>query len=481
MAKKEKDLTQLFVSSVNMCRPRKPGSGTFEFTMSNEDIYGDVKYVLLTGNEPFDTFTGGFPFGRITEIFGLENCGKSAMMIRTMCRFQAKHIYEVVEKRGFIYSLKRVEPQNVRLIRVYIDNEGSLEKGFKIGIHDVTFDEQGNEKIEDITMDKVGIGLCDTVEQVFLSVDKFLKIIEEAERENREEESDQVIFGIFIVDTIAGTSSKDEIEREWGERDFPRAAQQISEGFRRLSREISRHHVALICTNQVRSKFTPSGGGGGYKVKFNTPQEDDFSTFGGKALSFYSTHRVFMFRIPIKYTLVKGSQFPAGFLVGFRTVKNRLRKPMRESRMVLLFDEEQGGLHSIFSILESLMFLKVAEMGDDGSVRFLFRKFGLETTTFAENVKLVEDAEAPRSRRKPTDPEIEGRYQWLGFYKAHRLDMDNLWKLAVDRANATEGLDQFYKPETEENGEDRDPEQRSPASRRAPRKALPQLKDEDNA
>lgn len=479
MAKKEKDLTQAFVSSVNMCRPRKAGSGTFEFAMSDEDIFGDVKYVLLTGNNAFDTFTGGFPFGRITEIFGLENCGKSAMMIRTMCRFQAKHIYEVVEKKGFIYTLKRVDPKNIRLIRVYIDNEGSLEKGFKIGIHDVTFDEQGNEKVEEINMDKVGIGLCDTVEQVFLSVDKFLKIIEEAEEEHRQEESEQVIFGIFIVDTIAGTSSKDEMERAWGERDFPRAAQQISEGFRRLSREISRHHVALICTNQVRSKFSPAHGTG-YKAKFNTPQEDDFSTFGGKALSFYATHRVFMFRIPIKYTLVKGSQFPAGFLIGFRTVKNRLRKPMREARMVLLFDEEQGGLHNTLSLLESLCFLRVAELGDDGSIKFLFRKFNVETTTFAENVKLGTEVEAPRSRRKPTDPEIDGRFQWLGFYKAHRLDIDKLWKVAVDRANATEGLDEFYKPETEQDGEDADPEQRAPATRRAARSALPQLKDEDN-
>lgn len=479
MAKREKDLTELFVSQVNMCRPRKPGSGTFEFSMSDEDIFGDVKYVLLTGNEPFDTFTGGFPFGRITEIFGLENCGKSAMMIRTMCRFQAKHIYEVVEKKGFIYTLKRVDPKNIRLIRAYIDNEGSLEKGFKIGIHDVTFDENGNEVVENIDMEKVGIGLCDTVEQVFLSVDKFLKVIEQVEQENREEENDQVIFGVFIVDTIAGTSSKDEIEKEWGERDFPRAAAQISEGFRRLSREISRHHVALICTNQVRSTFSANQGGGGYKVKFNTPQESDFSTFGGKALSFYATHRVFMFRLPIKYTLVKGSQFPDGFLVGFRTTKNRLRKPMREARMVLLFDEEQGGLHNILSMLESMVFLKVAEVSDGGTIKFLFRKHGIETTTFAENVKIGDEAEAPRSRKKPTDPEIDGRYQWIGFYKAHRVDLEKLWKVAVDRANSTEGLDQFYKPDVE-NGEDQDPENRIPATRRAARKSVPTLEDEDN-
>jgi RecA/RadA recombinase len=473
---KQKDLTELFVSSINQCRPRKTGSGTFEFVMSDEDIFGDVKYVLLTGNDSFDTFTGGFPFGRITEVFGLENCGKSALMIRSMCRFQAKHIYEVVEKKGFIYTLKRIDPKNIRLIKAYIDNEGSLERGFKIGIHDVTFDEQGNEKVEEVMMEKTGIGLCDTIEQVFQSVDKFLKIIEQAERQNEEDETDEVIFGIFIVDTVAGTSSKDEIERDWGDRDFPRAAAQISEGFRRLRAEISRHNVAMICTNQVRTKFSQQTQGG-YRARFNTPQDTDFSTYGGKALAFYSTHRVFMFQVPIKYTLVKGTQFPAGFLIGFRTIKNRLRKPMREGRMVLLFDEEQGGLHNTLSLLETLCFLKVAELGEDGSVRFLFRKYGIETTTFAENIKPGEEPTASRSRRKVPDPEIDGRYQWLGFYKAHRPDIEKLWQKAVERANATEGLDEFYKPEPGEEGVDADPE---PAPRRTGRRQpVAQLHDEE--
>ncbi|MBV5345516.1 MAG: hypothetical protein JZU63_08310, partial [Rhodoferax sp.] len=106
----------------------------------------------------------------------------------------------------------------------------------------------------------------------------------------------------FLVDTIAGTSSKEELAKEWGERDYPRQAQQISEGFRCVTNEISRHNVAMICTNQVRTKFKDLQQGGGYKARFNTPQADDFSTFGGKALAFYSPHRAFMFQVPVQYT-----------------------------------------------------------------------------------------------------------------------------------------------------------------------------------
>jgi len=486
---KQKNLTEMYVSSVNLSRPKKVGAATFDFTMSDKDIYGDVKYIVLTGNEPFDQFTGGFPMGRISEVFGLENCGKSALMIRSMCRFQAHHIYEVVNKQGFIYSLKRVDTKRIRHIMVYIDNEGSLEKGFKLGIRDTRFDENGQEVTEETELEGCAVGLTDTIEQVFLAVDKFLKIIRQAEKEIEEDESDELVFGMLIVDTVAGTSSKDEMERDWGERDYPRAAAKISEGFRRLRAEITRHNVAIVCTNQVRTNYNQ--GNGGYRVRYSTPQDKDFSTFGGKALAFYATHRIFMFQVPIKYTLVKGAQFAAGFLVGFRTIKNRLRKPLREARMVLLFDEEQGGLHNIFSLLDSLVFLRVAEFGrgdedegKGGTVRFLFRKYGIETTTFAENVKPDEEAtkdaaSSNRRKKKVEDPEIEDRWQWPAFYRAHRADLDKLWQVAVEKANSTEGLDEFYKPAGEEKtGEDADPEETTPAPRRR-RSLAPVLEDED--
>jgi RecA/RadA recombinase len=470
MATKEKDLSEIFVHSVNLSRPKKSGAGTFEFTMCDDEILGDVKYVLLTGNEPFDTFIGGFPFGRISEVFGLENCGKTAMMIRAMCRFQAKHIYEVTSKDGFIATLKRVDPSRIRLIKAYIDNEGSLEKGFKITIHDTSYDAEGNEMVENTAMEKTGIGLCDTIEQVFLAVDKFLKVIENAEREDEDLDEDErkVIFGLFIVDTIAGTSSKDEIERDWGERDYPRAAGKISEGFRRLRGEISRRNVALICTNQVRTQFKDYQGSG-YKARFGTPQVSDFSTFGGRALSFYATHRIFMFQLPVKYTLVKGAQFPAGYLIGFRTHKTRLRKGGREGRMVLLFDEELGGLHNSLSILETMLFLNAAELHDGGQISFRFHKFGLETATFAENVKLKDD-----QRRRVRDPEIEDRYEWLSFYKAHRSDLDRLWQAAVEKANSTEGLHAFSPEQKEE-----DDDYQEPPPRRTSRHAARVLRDKD--
>jgi len=477
MAKSTNDLTAGFASMMARRRPKKEGA-TFDIMLSSSgEVQGDVRYVLLTGNDSFDRIVGGFPFGRISEVFGLENCGKSALMIRSMCRFKSCDIYEVVSKEGFIYTVKKVSPSKIQIIRAYVDNEHSLETGFKMTITDTTFDAEGNEVVERKDMEGTATIMCDTVDDIFKNLDGFIEKIKEAEKINAEDENGKIVFGLFIVDTIAGTSSKEEIERPWGERDYPRQAQQISLGFRRMTNQVSRHNVAMICTNQVRTKFKDLQQGGGYKARFNTPQVDDFSTFGGKALSFYSTHRVFMFQIPVKYTLVKGALFPAGYLIGFRTHKNRLRKPGREGRMVLLFDEDQGGIHNILSMLESMIFLRVAKYQDNGIISFLFRKHKIETTTFAENVVLDEDGD----RKRKKDPYIEARHEWLSFYKAHRTDLDKLWEVAMRRAYETEGLGAFYEPDDEDEdsdsggGEDNDP-----APRRRVRGApISKLSDED--
>ena len=180
-----------------------------------------------------------------------------------------------------------------------------------------------------------------------------------------------------------------------------------------------------------------------------------------------------MFPVPVKYTLVKGVQFPAGYLIGFRTVKNRLRKPGREGRMVLLFDEEQGGLHNVLSILESMIFLKVAELQDDGAVSFKFRKHKLATTSFAENVVLDE----PDTRKRKKDPRIEGRYEWIAFYRAHRNDLDALWEIAMRRAYETEGLSEFYQPDDQDLDDDDNGEDQDPAPRR--KRPIPGIAEAD--
>jgi RecA/RadA recombinase len=470
-----------FVRSMKACRPRKEGVPTFDITMSDEDILGDVKYVLLTGNEPYDRIVGGFAFGRINEVFGLENCGKTAMMVRSMCRFQAKHVYEVIDRQGFVYTVQRVPPDKIVTLQCYVDNEHSLEKGFKITIWDVTTDDKGVEKREMVEM-STPLMVADTIDHIFQAIDKFIERIKVAEAAIEEDGSGRVVLGVFICDTVAGTSSKEELERAWGDRDYPRGAQQISEGFRCVTNDIARHNVAAIFTNQVRTKFKDLQKGTGYRAKFNTPQEEDFSTYGGKALAFYSTHRVFMFQVPVRYTLVKGAQFSAGYLIGFRTHKNRLRKPGREGRMVLLFDEEQGGLHNVFSILESMIFLRVAERSKDGgAITFKFRKNKIATTTFADNITLEDTDETGGKRRKRVpDPKIDDRYEWPAFYKAHRNDFDLLWEAAMRHAYETDGLSGYYEPDPdEEEVEDSDPDPAPPRTGRFRNRPVAALEDPD--
>lgn len=464
MAKKPVDLTEVYVSKMRACKPKKGDHGTFEFEDSENEILADIKYVLTTGITAFDEIVGGFPFGRMTEIFGLESCGKTAMVVRSAIRAQCKHIYEVVARDGSIYKLKRLEPKKMEIMVAYIDNEHSLEKGFKIAIDNIEFDKDGNEIVEKISM-RAAVGRCDTIDMVFKAVDKLIEVIHEREEQLEEDKEDKLVFGVMIVDTIAGTSSKEEMTKDWGEDDYPRQAKQISEGFRILKNDISRHNIAAIFTNQVRTAMTPVMVG--RKIRYGTPQEKDFSTFGGKALGFYASHRVFMFSMPTKYTLVKGSKFAAGCLIGFRTTKNRLRKPNREGRMALIYDDEKGGLHDIFSKLETLLFLDLAEFHDNGEISFKFKSNGVTTSTFEQHVSLEEQDDRSSKKKKDKNPRIEGRYEWPSFYRAHRSDFDLLWQAAIKKVNTIEGLDGFY-PTTanEDNGEDDDEEDELPARSR---------------
>jgi hypothetical protein len=183
----------------------------------------------------------------------------------------------------------------------------------------------------------------------------------------------------------------------------------------------------MVCTNQVRDAFKQTAPGQ-RKVHYSTPQNDDYSTFGGKALRFYSSLRVFMFRLNENYRL-SGARFSQGYLIGFRTQKNRQIKPLREGRLVILFE---GGFNNLYSRLETMIFLGIAKYSPS-TKRFTmqFAKFGITTSTFqpASSKKSAgRSLEEDDDRGKATnDPELPSKKEWVNFYKDHQADLDLLW------------------------------------------------------
>ena len=402
MIENKKDIMDRMITKLNSIRPRKKEAGFFEVSRSNKNVMSKIRYVLDIGIDSFDSVTGGIPFGRITEIYGLDACGKTALAIRAAVRAQKRAIHEKLED-----GTTRPIDKKSKVIVLYIDNEQSLDDGEKLVVD--------GEELDCI------ISRCDTIDQMFKMIDAAINEI--AKEENEENKP----FLVVIVDTIASTSSREEMTREWGKEDYARQPKQLREGFRTLMRNISRHNVCVICTNQVSDNFKAAKGGynkskGGYN-KSNLPQDTDFTAFGGKALRYYARLRIFMYLVREKYKLRKGALTSSGFVSGFYTRKNAQNWPSRDGRMVLIYGK---GWDDQYSLLEQLIFYKFAETTEDGEIEFFFKKNGIPTTTFGEkSTSLEEDDENEgKKKKKESNPFIENRGQWPIFYEEHKVDFD---------------------------------------------------------
>jgi RecA/RadA recombinase len=407
------DLNSLIVKQLKRQKPKEGAdSGTFEASLSTDKILSRIKYVLKIGLDPFDEAIGCLPFGRIVEIFGMEASGKSATCIKSLVMAQLGQVYaRSVDRQTGEISLTKMEKDTFDVATVFVDNEQSIDEDQKV--------------IIDGTELQCVIARCDTVDQLFkivdITADKMKERQDQEDAKAKASKTDPVVvLTVIVVDTIAGTSSKEEMTQEWNKEDFQRQPKMLRKGFRRMARKINRNNILLICTNQVSEKFNKEKSFG------NVPQARDYATFGGKALSYYASIRVFMYGMgDYKYG---GAKFPQGLSIGFSTPKNRVVKPLRSARLVLLFN---GGFSNIFSKLETMIFMGIVTYSKS-TKRFTLRfaSNGIETTTFLtdKTTKSLQDDD-DRGRRSD-DPELESKALWPTFYEAHKVDIDELWKVS---------------------------------------------------
>ena len=433
-AKKKKEVVDEnagMMAALKKVAPKGEEAYTWEISRTTDLVMSQIKYVLTTGIEPFDDIVGGMPFGRMVELYGLESCGKTAMAIRCAARAMKNHVSEVIRNPDDSVTLRPMKETESKLVVVYIDNEQSLDDDLKL-------------VVDGEALDVIGARV-DTTDDVFKAID--VAIGYQEERMGMEAEDGIKRFLLIVVDTIASTTTKQELEQKWGTQDFPRQPQQISKALRQLARRVNQNNVCVLFTNQVRVSFSGGSQQGG-KQTFAI-KADDYNSVGGLALRFYASHRVFMYAFNQKYKLIPDAQFSAGLLIGFHTKKNRLRPPLRDGRMVLLFDAKQGGLNNVFSMLETLVFLGFVDVAAESKhtgYTLRFKDNAIVPTTFDPSKlesTLEEDEEvaAPRRGSSRKDPGFKHRSEWPQFYADHKADIDKLWRAAVVYAMATEGLE----------------------------------------
>ncbi len=164
---------------------------------------------------------GGFPRGRIVEVFGPEASGKTTL---------AQHVVAEVQKAGGIAA--------------FVDAEHALDPEYakKIGVN----------------VDELLISQPDTGEQA-------LDIVETLVRSNA--------VDVIVVDSVAALVPKAEIEGEMGESHMGLQARLMSQALRKLTGIISKSHTCLIFINQTRMKIgvffgNPETTTGGMALKF---------------------------------------------------------------------------------------------------------------------------------------------------------------------------------------------------------------------
>jgi recombination protein RecA len=164
---------------------------------------------------------GGFPRGRIVEIYGPESSGKT-----TVCL----HVVANAQKAGGVCA--------------FIDTEHALDPQYAkvIGVN-----------IEDLLVSQPDCG------------EDALNIAEALVRSNA--------IDVMIVDSVAALVPRAEIEGQMGDSHVGLQARLMSQALRKLTGAISRSRTCLVFTNQIREKIgvmfgSPETTTGGRALKF---------------------------------------------------------------------------------------------------------------------------------------------------------------------------------------------------------------------
>ncbi|KAL6840030.1 hypothetical protein ACP4OV_029840 [Aristida adscensionis] len=193
--------------------------------------------VVSTGSFSLDMAlgVGGFPKGRVIEVYGPEASGKTTL---------ALHVIAEAQKNGGYCA--------------FVDAEHALDPALA----------------ESIGVDTNNLLLSqpDSAEQALSLVDTLIR-------------SGSV--DVIVVDSVAALVPKTELDGEMGDAHVALQARLMSQALRKLSHSLSLSQTILIFINQVRAKVSTFGGFGG-------PTE---VTSGGNALKFYASMRLNIKRI----------------------------------------------------------------------------------------------------------------------------------------------------------------------------------------
>ena len=176
---------------------------------------------------------GGFPKGRIIEIYGPEASGKTTL---------ALHVIAEAHKKGGIAA--------------FVDAEHALDPNYANNLG--------------VRVDELLISQPDFGEQALEIVDTLVR---------------SGAVDVIVLDSVAALTPRAEIEGEMGDAHVGLQARLMSQALRKITATVGRSHTLVIFVNQTRMKIG------------TLPYQNPETTSGGTALRFYSSVRIDVRRI----------------------------------------------------------------------------------------------------------------------------------------------------------------------------------------
>lgn len=269
---------------------KKEIAGAFE---SEDKLTG-----ISTGSLAVDIITGigGFPRGRLSEVFGWEASGKTTLCMMACASAQQAGLYPV-----------------------YIDTERGVDLMLAKNIGWITDDESKG---------------------LYLTPDSFEETVRIMEKLSETGDVDLV-----ITDSVPGMVPQSVYDGKIDETGrIGEVARLLASTLPRLTKTAEKSNTALVLINQMRQNVDT-----GWKPAFVTREMKE-KTFGGSALKFFSSLRLDMRIVQKGSTKVKRMdhftgkeiEVPVSNLHEAQCFKNKVSTPYRKATFTIRFDEARG-------------------------------------------------------------------------------------------------------------------------------------------